>query len=75
MPKKIRDAVCDLEMSICKMSDSCVNAAKSHALESLDGSEISAREARRYKAMSDAYHAVIKLTTELRIQIEKGEVA
>jgi hypothetical protein len=72
---KIRDAIVELEMSICKMSDRCTEAAKSHALTALDGDESAEKEARRYKAMTEAYSAVMQLTTELRVKIEKGEVS
>ena len=74
-PMPIRDALVELEMTICKMSDQCIAAAKSHALTALDGDEESAKRARKYKAMTDAYTAVMQLTTDLRVKIEKGEVA
>lgn len=72
---KIRDAIVELEISVCKMSDRCTEAAKYNSLTALDGDESAEKEARRYKAMTEAYSAVMQLTTELRLKIEKGEVS
>ena len=74
MKKTIRDALSDLEISLCKMADLATGNAKSSALKSLDGDTAAELEARKLKAKADAYMLACEKVEDLRRAVESGEV-
>lgn len=72
--KPIRDALCDLSLSLCKMADSCTAHAKDHALAALDGDKNAEIQARAGTAKAGAYMLACEKVDDLRRQLEAGNI-